>query len=98
MRMTTNTYLASEVKPTRRRLRLDRPAVWILVGLIRSYQVIIRPHLIGSCKFYPTCSQYAIEALLAHGLLRGAMLAARRIVRCHPFSHGGIDPVPTSTH
>jgi len=79
-------------------LRLDRPAVLFLVSLIRSYQVIIRPHLFGSCKFYPTCSQYAIEALLAHGLVRGSMLAARRVVRCHPFSPGGIDPVPPPTH
>ncbi len=80
------------------RLRFDRPAVWVLVFLIRSYQAIIRPHLHGSCKFCPTCSQYAIEALLAHGLMRGSILAARRIVRCHPFTPGGIDPVPSPTH
>ena len=79
-------------------MRLDRPAVWVLVGLIRSYQIIIRPHLLGSCKFCPTCSQYAIEALLARGLFRGSVLAVRRVVRCHPFSPGGIDPVPSPTH
>jgi len=84
--------------PIRRRFRLDRPAVWVLVSLIRSYQIIIRPHLLGSCKFCPTCSQYAIEALLAHGLVRGSVLSARRVVRCHPFSRGGIDPVPSPTH
>jgi len=84
--------------PIRRRSRLDRPAVWALVSFIRSYQVIIRPHLLGSCKFCPTCSQYAIEALLVHGLVRGSMLAARRVIRCHPFSPGGIDPVPSLDH
>jgi len=89
---------AFSTTPMRRRLRLDRPAIWILVGLIRSYQIVLRPHLVGSCKFCPTCSQYAIEALLAHGLVRGSVLAARRVVRCHPFSPGGIDPVPSPTH
>lgn len=91
-------YPVCTTTPRRRRLRLDRPVVWILVSFIRSYQVIIRPHLLGSCKFCPTCSQYAIEALLAHGMVRGSVLAARRVVRCHPFSPGGIDPVPPPTH
>ena len=77
-----------------RRWRLDQPVVWIAVALIRSYQIVLRPHLAGSCKFCPTCSQYAIEALLTHGLLRGLVLAVRRVARCHPFSPGGVDPVP----
>ncbi|MHC5110629.1 MAG: membrane protein insertion efficiency factor YidD [Planctomycetota bacterium] len=64
------------------------------VYLILAYRFAIRPFLIGSCKFYPTCSQYALEALETHGLLRGARLAAWRILRCHPFTAGGIDPVP----
>ena len=55
---------------------------------------MIRPLLIGSCKFCPTCSEYAIEALRIHGLWRGSWLAIRRICRCHPFGPGGIDPVP----
>jgi len=56
---------------------------------------MIRPHLIGTCKFCPTCSEYAIEALRTHGLLRGIALAFWRILRCHPFSAGGLDPVPS---
>ena len=64
------------------------------VTIIRAYQFMIRPFLIGSCKFHPTCSDYAIEALQTHGLLRGSRLAFTRVLRCHPFSPGRIDPVP----
>ena len=71
----------------------NQPAVLICVFLIRCYQGMIRPHLIGSCKFCPTCSEYGIEALQAHGLWRGAVLTIRRICRCHPFAKGGYDPV-----
>lgn len=66
--------------------------IWI--ALIRAYQCMIRPHLIGTCKFCPTCSEYAIEALQTHGLFRGARLALGRLIRCHPFTPGRIDPVP----
>ena len=72
-------------------------AVLIPIFLIRCYQVMVRPLLIGSCKFFPTCSDYTIEALHLHGLLRGSLLSLRRITRCHPFSPGGIDPVPEPT-
>ena len=68
--------------------------VMIPVLLIRCYQGMIRPLLIGSCKYCPTCSEYTIEALQIHGLFRGSLLGLRRICRCHPFSPGGIDPVP----
>ena len=64
------------------------------VFVIRCYQAIIRPFLIGTCKFCPTCSEYGIEALQVHGFWRGAILTLRRVVRCHPFTAGGIDPVP----
>ena len=64
------------------------------IFLIRCYQAMVRPLLIGSCKFLPTCSEYTIEALQTHGLLRGTLLGLARIIRCHPFSPGGIDPVP----
>jgi putative membrane protein insertion efficiency factor len=64
------------------------------IFLIRCYQAMVRPLLIGSCKFVPTCSEYAIEALQHHGLLGGTLLGLRRIIRCHPFSPGGIDLVP----
>jgi putative membrane protein insertion efficiency factor len=66
----------------------------MLICLIRCYQSVLRPLLVGSCKFYPTCSEYAIEALLKHGLWRGTLLALRRLLRCHPFGPGGYDPVP----
>jgi len=65
-----------------------------LVFLVRFYQGFIRLHLIGSCKFCPSCSEYAIEALQVHGVRRGCTLALSRLGRCHPFSRGGIDPVP----
>ena len=64
------------------------------VLLIRGYQACIRPHLIGQCKYCPTCSEYGIEAIRTHGLLRGGWLTLRRLLRCHPFAQGGIDPVP----
>jgi hypothetical protein len=64
------------------------------IGLIRGYQLILSPLLGPRCRFYPSCSHYACEALQQHGLLRGWWLALRRIGRCHPFSAGGFDPVP----
>jgi hypothetical protein len=66
----------------------------MLVGLIRGYQKFISPGLPPACRFYPSCSQYAIEAIARHGALRGSWLAARRLARCHPFHPGGVDPVP----
>jgi putative membrane protein insertion efficiency factor len=66
----------------------------LMVGLIRVYQRFISPMLPPSCRFTPTCSSYAAEALQVHGPLRGSWLAIRRISRCHPFHPGGFDPVP----
>ena len=66
----------------------------LLAGLIRVYQRLISPLLPPSCRFYPSCSQYALEAVSRHGALRGTWLAARRLARCHPFHPGGFDPVP----
>jgi putative membrane protein insertion efficiency factor len=66
----------------------------ILVALVRGYQKYISPGLPPSCRFYPSCSQYALEALQRHGALKGSFLAARRLTRCHPFNPGGEDPVP----
>jgi uncharacterized protein len=66
----------------------------VFVLFVRAYQVGISPLLPASCRYYPSCSSYAIEALERHGALRGSWLAARRILRCHPFRPGGFDPVP----
>jgi uncharacterized protein len=63
-------------------------------GMIRGYQLLISPLLPPSCRFTPSCSQYALEAVTRHGALRGTWLAARRLARCHPFHPGGFDPVP----
>ncbi|HZK14471.1 MAG TPA: membrane protein insertion efficiency factor YidD [Desulfobaccales bacterium] len=62
--------------------------------IIRAYQVLISPLFPSSCRFAPTCSQYAAEALSRHGVWRGLGLTLRRLVRCHPFHPGGWDPVP----
>jgi putative membrane protein insertion efficiency factor len=67
---------------------------WVLVALVRGYQVVLSPLLPASCRFYPSCSAYAIEALERHGALRGSWLTLRRLARCHPFHAGGYDPVP----
>ncbi|MBP8990123.1 MAG: membrane protein insertion efficiency factor YidD [Clostridia bacterium] len=66
----------------------------ILVGLIRFYQGYISPLLSTRCKYTPTCSQYAIEAIQRYGVIKGCLMAIWRILRCNPFSHGGYDPVP----
>ena len=65
-----------------------------LILLIRIYQYVFRPFLGRSCRFHPSCSEYAGEALQRHGLLKGLWLAVRRVSRCHPWSPGGYDPVP----
>jgi len=65
--------------------------------LIRLYQVSLGPFLGGHCRFSPTCSEYAIESLRAHGVVRGSWLALRRVGRCHPLGRGGYDPVPAKT-
>ena len=66
----------------------------ILSGLIRGYQYFISPLLGANCRFLPTCSEYAREALRKHGALRGSRLALTRLLRCHPWNAGGHDPVP----
>jgi len=67
----------------------------LLIGLIKAYQYLISPFLGPSCRFHPTCSHYAIEAISEHGVLKGGYLSVRRIIKCHPLHEGGHDPVPT---
>lgn len=66
----------------------------LLRGLIRGYQLLISPVLPPACRYLPTCSDYAAEAVLRHGALRGTWLALRRLARCHPWGGSGYDPVP----
>lgn len=73
---------------------MTNPLTMFLVAAIRFYQGAISPMLPAACRYQPTCSQYAIEALRKHGLLKGAWLAVKRIARCHPWGGSGYDPVP----
>lgn len=66
----------------------------IFIGIFRFYQKFISPLKPPSCRFYPTCSHYGIEAVEKHGAIKGIYLATKRILRCHPFDEGGYDPVP----
>lgn len=67
---------------------------WLLILLVRFYQKFISPLTPPSCRFTPTCSQYAIEAITKHGPIKGLWLAVRRVLRCHPGGGSGYDPVP----
>ena len=66
----------------------------LLSLLLRAYQLTISPLMGPRCRFYPSCSNYALEALRVHGAAKGSALAARRVCRCHPWNEGGFDPVP----
>ncbi len=71
-----------------------RLASQVAIGLVRAYQLVLSPVLPMSCRYHPTCSHYACEAISRHGVLRGGWLVAARILRCHPWRAGGLDPVP----
>lgn len=66
----------------------------VLIAAVRAYQYALRPMLGANCRFYPSCSDYAREAIERHGALHGSWLATRRLCRCHPYHPGGFDPVP----
>jgi len=66
----------------------------VVIGTLRAYKRFVSPLLPPACRYQPTCSEYAAEAVELHGVLRGGWLALRRLLRCHPFTRGGFDPVP----
>ena len=78
----------------RRHLATPSPVRVLLEALVRLYQLILRPILPPACRYHPTCSDYALEALRGHGAARGSWLATKRICRCHPWGGSGFDPVP----
>lgn len=73
---------------------LRKLATLPFIALIRFYQVALSPFLGSNCRFHPTCSQYALESIKTYGCIKGVWLSSRRILKCHPFHPGGIDPVP----
>jgi putative membrane protein insertion efficiency factor len=75
---------------------LSKTLAWPLIQLVRFYRLAISPWLGGNCRYDPTCSRYAIEALQIHGVFKGSYLAAKRIARCNPWGGSGYDPVPVN--
>ncbi|MGA8850840.1 MAG: membrane protein insertion efficiency factor YidD [Aeromicrobium sp.] len=71
---------------------------YILVALLRAYRFAISPLYGDVCRYYPSCSAYALESVQVHGSIRGLWLASRRLARCHPWARGGLDPVPPHRH
>ena len=67
---------------------------YLLIALIKAYKFFISPLLGSNCRFYPSCSSYSLEALQRHGAIVGSYLTLKRLLKCHPFNEGGIDPVP----
>jgi len=68
----------------------------VLLRLIAAYRYLLSPWVGNNCRYWPTCSEYAREAIEQHGAARGSYLAARRLARCHPYGRGGVDPVPAA--
>jgi len=73
---------------------IKRVLVFPLLALIKAYRALVSPLKPPTCRFYPTCSTYALEALTKYGVFKGLWLSTRRILRCHPLNPGGYDPVP----
>ncbi|MFV0430645.1 MAG: membrane protein insertion efficiency factor YidD [Alphaproteobacteria bacterium] len=76
-------------------MKLVNPITWCFLKLIRGYQLFLSPIIGKNCRFLPTCSAYATEALKTHGLFKGGWLSLRRILKCHPWGASGYDPVPS---
>jgi len=79
---------------SRIRKQIEHMAKTCALGMGRCYQVMISPLMGPACRFYPTCSQYAKEAIERHGFIRGTGLTMKRVLKCHPFHPGGYDPIP----
>ena len=77
---------------------LGTPARLMLIGLIHVYRLTLSGWLGGQCRFYPTCSHYAEDAVRLHGAVRGSAMTVWRVARCGPFTRGGVDPVPPPNH
>lgn len=71
-----------------------KPSVRMALAAIRGYQLLVRPLLHGSCRYLPTCSEYAAQCISTYGALRGTWMGLKRLLRCHPFGGAGLDPVP----
>ncbi len=67
---------------------------YVLIGLLKAYRAVISPLYGDVCRYYPSCSAYALEAVTTYGAVRGSVLTVRRLLRCHPWAAGGLDPVP----
>jgi len=89
---------SAEAASTRESAGISAPAksaaTWWSLAFVRFYKIFLSPFLGGACKFYPSCSNYAYEAIARHGARRGIVLALKRLGRCRPFTQGGFDPVP----
>lgn len=77
-----------------RRGPIGRPAAAILLSALKAYRLLLRAHLGNRCRFEPTCSMFALEAIERYGAATGSLLAAKRLLRCHPWCEAGFDPVP----
>lgn len=75
-------------------MKKKSPVAIFFIMLLRMYKLIISPWLPNACRFYPTCSVYAVNAVTKHGVIKGSFLAVKRVLRCNPFFEGGYDPVP----
>jgi putative membrane protein insertion efficiency factor len=91
-----NGIRAGHARAGRARGPAARAVVWLVSAPIHAYRLLLSPAIGPRCRFLPTCSEYALEALARHGVLRGGWLALRRILRCHPWGGAGYDPVPGS--
>jgi uncharacterized protein len=75
--------------------KVSAASLWLALRLIKFYRYFLSPWIGNQCRFYPSCSHYSEEALITHGVIKGVYLTGRRLIKCHPWHPGGLDPVPT---